>query len=110
MSNWRERLAPIIARVIEDVGTKDEKTLRRALRRAFPAGERKYHPYKIWLSEIKRQLKTPLKVIPKVDSKCPVDHVEYPMIAGDWHEENGHQETADRLREWASEECPLFQE
>ncbi len=54
---WRENFAPIIAAVIRDVGTNDpgDLRLRRALRDAYPAGVRKYWPYKVWLDEIKRQ-------------------------------------------------------
>lgn len=54
---WRDRARPIIADVIAEVGRDDMKNLRAALREAYPFGERKYYPYKIWLSEIKRQLR-----------------------------------------------------
>lgn len=67
-SNWRRVAAPIIAAAIAahpQGGT--ELTL--ALRAAYPFGERKYHPYKIWLSEIKRQ--TGGKP-PKIDPRRPV--------------------------------------
>jgi hypothetical protein len=53
---WREHFRPRIAKVITEVGTDDMPALRRALRDAFPAGERQYHPYKIWLHEIRVQL------------------------------------------------------
>lgn len=53
---WRDHCRPIIAKVIEEHGTKDMKVLRRALREAYPYGERKNHPYKIWCSEINKQL------------------------------------------------------
>lgn len=53
---WREYCAPIIHRVITEVGTADEPKLRAALREAYPFGERKHHPYKIWLDEVHRQL------------------------------------------------------
>ena len=35
---------------------KAEKEIKKALREAYPFGERKYHPYKIWLDEIKVQM------------------------------------------------------
>lgn len=54
--NWRERARPVIRRVIAENGMTDEKVLRRALREAYPFGERRYHPYKIWCSEVRRQL------------------------------------------------------
>lgn len=56
MSSWRDRAAPIIRGVILEVGREDEKKLRKALFDAYPFGERKYTPYKIWLDEIKRQV------------------------------------------------------
>lgn len=54
--SWRKVAAPIIRRVIREVGTSDEKKLRAALRESYPFGPRSHHPYKIWLDEIKRQL------------------------------------------------------
>lgn len=53
---WRQRAAPIIAHVITEVGTQNQKTLRAALRDAYPFGLRKHYPYKVWLDEIRRQL------------------------------------------------------
>lgn len=55
-STWRNAAAPIIARTIKQVGTDDMPALRRALREAYPWGERRLHPYKIWCDEIRRQL------------------------------------------------------
>lgn len=52
---WREHAAPIIARVLKETAGKPEKDIRRALREAYPYGERQYHPYKIWCDEIRRQ-------------------------------------------------------
>lgn len=53
---WRDKARPIIARVIADIGTDDRRKLRRELRKAFPWGERKMHPYRIWCHEIRVQL------------------------------------------------------
>jgi hypothetical protein len=52
----RNVAASIIARVIAKVGTDDMPALRLALREAYPWGERRMSPYKIWCDEIKRQL------------------------------------------------------
>lgn len=57
--SWREHATPIIRRVIAETGTDDEKALRKALREAYPFGERQYHPYKIWCDEVRRQLHKP---------------------------------------------------
>ncbi len=54
---WRESFAPIIASILEQCEGMDLKAKRKALRDGFPGGERKYHPYKIWLDECKVQLK-----------------------------------------------------
>ena len=56
--SWRDQAKPIIAEVIKRVGTDDESRLRKELRAAFPFGPKAYHPYRIWLDEIKRQLGT----------------------------------------------------
>ena len=55
MTTWRDIARPIIADVINRVGVEDEKALKKALFDAYPFGERQYHPYKIWLDEIKIQ-------------------------------------------------------
>ena len=55
-SYWRNRAAPIIAEVIARVGRENERTLRKALFDAYPFGERKMHPYKVWCDEVRRHL------------------------------------------------------
>ena len=47
---------PIIHRVLQETKGQDEKAIRKALREAYPWGERSMHPYKIWISEIAVQL------------------------------------------------------
>lgn len=70
--SWREEAAPIIARVIREVGTADPPALRKALREAYPWHQRRMWPYKVWLSEIQRQMEgaglRPRK-LPKPNSK-----------------------------------------
>jgi len=53
---WREIARPIIQKVIHETGAEDMKLLRKKLREAYPFGERKYFPYKVWCDEIKVQL------------------------------------------------------
>jgi hypothetical protein len=55
---WRDTAAPIIADVIARHGTEDMKALKKHLSAAYPFGERKYWPYKVWMDEIKVQLGT----------------------------------------------------
>lgn len=53
---WREKAAPIITAVIREVGRSDMKKLRAALRSAYPFGERKNFPYKVWCSDVRYQI------------------------------------------------------
>ena len=53
---WRDKARPIIQAVIAKHGIDDLRTLRRALRDAYPWGPRQYHPYKIWCDEVRVQL------------------------------------------------------
>ncbi len=52
---WRDSVKPIIHSVLERTKGMSESEIRKALFEAYPFGERKYHPYKIWLDEIKVQ-------------------------------------------------------
>lgn len=56
MKTWRERCKPIIAEVIAKNKGKTEKDIRQALSEAYPFGQRKHYPYKVWLDEIKVQM------------------------------------------------------
>lgn len=51
---WRDRASPIIREVLRQTRGKSEKEIRKALVAAYPFGERKYWPYKVWLDEIRR--------------------------------------------------------
>jgi hypothetical protein len=53
--SWREVAAPIIEKVLADTAGKSEGEIKLALYDAYPFGERQYHPYKIWLDEIRQQ-------------------------------------------------------
>jgi hypothetical protein len=59
-SHWREQAAEIISEVLDQCGDistpENEKAARLRLREAYPFGERKYYPYKVWLDEIARQM------------------------------------------------------
>ncbi len=57
MSNtWRAQAALVIHPIIAATGTNDMPLLKRRLFEAYPFGQRKYYPYKIWCEEIRRQL------------------------------------------------------
>jgi hypothetical protein len=72
MSTWRDHARPIIAETIAAAGTQDSNALRKALREAYPFGPRQYHPYKIWLDEIHRQLGTGRHTRPAPDLNRPL--------------------------------------
>jgi hypothetical protein len=55
VSTWRDSARPIIAKVLRETKGQDEKVIKKALRDAYPWGQRAMHPYKIWLDEIRRQ-------------------------------------------------------
>jgi hypothetical protein len=52
---WRAKARPIIKQVLKETEGQGEKEIRKALREAYPFGPRQYHPYKVWLDEIKVQ-------------------------------------------------------
>jgi len=55
-SYWRDMAIPIIRHVIATVGTSDDRALQQALREAYPWGEKRMHPYRVWRDEVRRQL------------------------------------------------------
>lgn len=54
-SHWRQRAAPVVARVLAETKGQPETVIKAALTAAYPFGQRAYHPYKVWLDEVKRQ-------------------------------------------------------
>lgn len=61
MKTWRDIANPIIAGVLKTNKGRTDKEIRKALREAYPWGERAMHPYKIWCDEIKVQMGTKKK-------------------------------------------------
>lgn len=55
MKTWRDSARPIIQQVLKETKGQTEKEIKKALFDAYPFGERKYHPYKIWCHEIQIQ-------------------------------------------------------
>lgn len=56
MSNtWRDSARPIIKKALEETKGNSKEEIKKALYDAYPWGERRMHPYKIWLDEIKVQ-------------------------------------------------------
>lgn len=48
------------------------KELKAILSKAYPFGERQYHPYKVWLREVKRAVEGKLFAKPQVCRAVPV--------------------------------------
>ncbi len=57
MGTWRDIARPIIQKIIIENEGRDSKELKKLISNEYPFGERQYHPYKVWLDEIKVQLK-----------------------------------------------------
>jgi hypothetical protein len=72
---WRERAAPIIALVLRETEGQEEKAIRRALRDAYPFGQRAMHPYKAWCDEVRRQ-----RGLKKKKVKTPDAPAEHPTL------------------------------
>lgn len=59
-SYWRNRAAAVIYEVLREMppdSTIEQK--RAALKKAYPFGERRMHPYKIWCDQVKKMLQIP---------------------------------------------------
>jgi len=72
---WRDHARPIIAAVIRDNPAATEQELRRLLRQAYPYGVREFHPYKIWCSEVKKQLAAKIM--------ADTGHSDLPLFGGE---------------------------
>jgi len=59
MSTWRDKARPVITQAIADgraLGL-DGPALNRFISGRYPFGKHECHPYKIWLDEVRAQLK-----------------------------------------------------
>lgn len=60
-SRWRNHSEQVIARVVAENSGLPEPELRKKISAAYPFGQRKYHPYAIWLSAVNRYFGTEKK-------------------------------------------------
>jgi hypothetical protein len=51
---WRARSNEVILKVLAETWGQPEREIKKALLDAYPFGERKYYPYKIWCEQIKQ--------------------------------------------------------
>ena len=57
-STWRHRARRVIQRVLQELGPRRRLiTKRRALRKAYPFGQRRGWRYRVWLDEVRVQLR-----------------------------------------------------
>jgi hypothetical protein len=54
---WRDKAQEVISHVVADNPDADYGELKAALKAAYPFGERKYHPYKVWCEEQRKVLR-----------------------------------------------------
>lgn len=75
-SRWRLRARQVIRRTLDALpADADEQTRRRALRDAYPFGQREHHPYKCWLAEVRVALQSgPVRTDPDSCRIRPVAH------------------------------------
>ena len=52
----RAHSAKVLLATIRRVGTADRQALREAISEAYPFGERRNYPYRVWLDEVKKHL------------------------------------------------------
>ena len=69
MATWRDSCRPFIAEILKANEGKSLKEKRKALRDAYPWGERAMHPYKIWCDEVKIQLGLKKKKVKFIDNE-----------------------------------------
>ena len=55
-SDWRAYSGQVIAQVTNEVGMTNPDALEKAIRAAYPFGERAHWPYKVWLEEVRRHM------------------------------------------------------
>lgn len=78
-SQWREHARDVIEQAIAQAKALklDEKATRRLISDVYPFGVRKYHPYRIWLDEVKRALAVRARRQPPVFGGAIVDTHDY---------------------------------
>ncbi len=55
-SNWRDHSREVIAAVTKEQGITDPNALEKAIRAAYPFGERAHWPYRVFNQELRRHM------------------------------------------------------
>lgn len=58
-SRWRRASRIVIEKVMKENPDASKEELRKLLSAAYPFGQRKHHPYKMWLDECRKVLGRP---------------------------------------------------
>jgi len=85
MKRWRKRAAAVVAEAIKTGEAKglEGPALRQHVSRAYPFGPRENYPYKVWLSEVNRQLGLSTPKPPKAPPPLPGQMAFASMLAAD---------------------------
>lgn len=60
---WRKEARRHIEIVVKRVGLQDKQKLKAELKNAYPFGERRMFPYKVWCEEVRKVLKPNSRII-----------------------------------------------
>jgi hypothetical protein len=76
---WRAHARRVITEVLAALpGSATEAQKRKAIRAAYPFGERKMHPYKMWLAEVRAALgRRPNPLVAAAKAKEPAPTIEF---------------------------------
>lgn len=55
-TRWRTHSKEVIATITRDMGIDDPDALEKAIRKAYPFGERAHWPYKVFCEEVRRHM------------------------------------------------------
>lgn len=89
-SIWREHAAKVISRAITELAITHPDLSGDALKKKisadfYPFGPREYHPYKIWLDELKRTFERHPDAAVQLPAKPPsvADYNDMPLFGGE---------------------------
>ena len=81
-SYWREQARKVILAVLADNPGLEKQELRARINAAYPFEVRQYHPYRIWLDEVKVQLGEKAPKLRRVKEAPAKPLIETPLFDG----------------------------
>ena len=85
-NTWRQHAANHIAEVVKQHPNAQGEALRKLLSANYPFGARKYHPYKVWLEEVKRVIEERRDFgyfLTGQQTPSTADYTDTPLFGGD---------------------------